>query len=366
MSYLQPFVTKLESDMSGSLGKSESQNQNQFQNEFGSQNQNQFGNQYQNQNQNAFDSMNQNQNMNQNQSQFGQNVWGPQSAALQNLYGDIGGLFGQTNQGIQGQIPEAVSQQQGIFNAANPAWQNQMQGGAFAGMNLQDQYNRALGGGGNEQFINQSIMGGAGNNFVDAMQSQLQDDSSQRLGRQFAQADQRAAGNMQGGSSRHGLLQARLAEDENDRLGAQQTALGFNTFDKDLDRKLGIAQRADQFDFGKLQNISGMIGGQQGAMQGGLNYGQNMQNLGMGQFAPQMAPWQTVGQYANAIGGPTVLGQGGASGFGSGSGFGSSSGFGQGGASGSGFGQGSGSSFGSGSGFGSGSSKGFGLSGGAK
>ncbi len=286
--YLQPFVTKLENDMSGSLGKSESDSRNQ--------------------------------------GQFSQNVWGPQGGALQDVYSGIGNLFNQTNRGMQNQIPGAMAQQQGVFGDANQAWNQQMQGGATAGMDLQGNYQNALQGGGNEQFIDQSIMGGQGNNYVDAMKGQMQDDSSQRLGRQFAQSDARASGAGMGGSSRHGLLQARLAEDENDRLGAQQTALGFNTFDRDLDRKLGIAQRADRFDMGRLENTSGMLNSQDQAMQGGLNYGQNMQNLGMGQFAPQMAPWQAAGQYANAIGRPTVLGSGSGSGASNAKGFGAAGG----------------------------------------
>ena len=109
-----------------------------------------------------------------NQSQFGQNVWGPQGAALTNLYQALGGIFDQSSGGMQGQIPGAVGQQQGIFNAANPAWQQQMAGGAYGGMPLQQNYQNALQGGGNEQFINESIMGGAGNNYADAMKGQLQ------------------------------------------------------------------------------------------------------------------------------------------------------------------------------------------------
>ncbi len=258
--------------------------------------------------------------------QFDQNVWGPQGDALQGLYSQAGGLFNQTNQGMQGQIPGAVDQQQGIFNQANPAWQQQLGGGAFQGMPLQQNYQDALGGGGNEQFIDQSIMGGQGNDYVGAMKQQLQDDSASRLGRSFAGADARAAGAGMSGSSRHGLLQARLAEDEGDRLGDQQTRLGFQTFDKDLDRKLGIAQRADRFDMGRLQNTSQMLGQQQGAMQGGLQMGGDMQNLVQGQFAPQMAPWQAMGQYANTIGGPTVLGSGSGSGASNAKGFGGSGG----------------------------------------
>lgn len=245
-----------------------------------------------------------------NQSAFGQNVWSPQGAALNNLYGNIGNLFNRTTQGMGQQIPGAVGQQQSVFDTSAPAWRNQLQGGAYRGMPLQSYYQNALRGGGNEQAVNEMIMGGSGNNYVDAMKDQLAADSDKRLGRSLALADLRAAGNQQSGSSRHGLLQARLAEDEQDRLGDIQTKLGYNTFDKDLDRKLGIAQRADQFDFGRLQNVSDMLGAQNRAMQGGLNFGSGMQNLAMGQFAPHMSLWQPASMYTQSIGQPTVLGSG--------------------------------------------------------
>ena len=211
---------------------------------------------------------------------------------------------------MQGQIPGAIDQQQGVFNDANPAWQNQLQGGAYSGMDLQGQYNQALQGGGNEQFMNNSIMGGQGNNYVDAMRNQMQQDSSQRLGQNLASNDARAAGNQLSGSSRHGIAEQGIYDQSEQNLGRMQTQMGYDTFDKDLERKLGIAQRADTFDMNKLNNVSNMIGGQQGAMQGGINQGAGMQNLGMGQFAPQMAPWQAMGQYSNTIGGPTTLSSG--------------------------------------------------------
>jgi len=249
-----------------------------------------------------------------NFSNFNQNVWGPQGNALQNMYGQLGGLFNQSNTGMQNQIPGAVQQQQGVFGDANNAWQQQLQGGAYQGMDLQGQYNQALQGGGNEQFIDQSIMGGQGNNYVDAMKQQMQGDASSNLGRSLAMNDARAAGYGQSGSSRHGLTESRLYQDSNDALTDAQTSLGFSSFDRDLDRKLGIAQRADQFDMGKLQTSAGMLGSSNQAMQGGINAGQGMQNLGMGQFAPYMAPWQMSGQYSNQMGSPTVLGSGGGGG----------------------------------------------------
>jgi hypothetical protein len=241
---------------------------------------------------------------------FNQEVFGPQSNALSQLYSSVGGLFGDTAAGAQGLIPGAVQNQQGVFDAANPAFQRQLGGGAYAGMDLQGMYKDALAGGGNEQFINESIMGGSGNDYVDAMKSTLASDSEGRLGRSLAMNDLRASRAGQSGSSRHGITESNLYDEANDRLADTQTRLGFETFDKDLDRKLGIAQRADQFDLGRLGSVENALSGQQGAMMGGLNFGQGMQNLGMGQFAPYMAPWQLAGNYANAIGRPTVLGSG--------------------------------------------------------
>jgi hypothetical protein len=258
----------------------------------------------------------------QNQGNFSQGVWEGQAGPLGALYSQAGNLFGGGNQSMQQQIPGAVGNLQGIFDQSMQPWQNQMQGGAYQGMDLQGQYNRDRQGGGNEQFINESIMGGAGNNYVDAMKGQLQQDSTQRLGQSLATLDNRAGAYGQSGSSRHGLAQSKLFDDSNRDLSRQQTNIGFDTFDKDLDRKLGIAQRADQFDMDRL-NLSGqMLGNQNQAMQGGLNYGGQMQNLGMGQFAPYMAPWQAMGQYANTVGAPTVLGSGQSSGDSSSKGFG--------------------------------------------
>lgn len=264
-----------------------------------------------------------------NQSQFNQNVWGPQGDALQNLYGQIGGLFNQSNNQVQSQIPGAVDQQNQVFNQSNQGALDQLGGGAYKGLDLQGDYRNALQGGGNEQFINQSIMGGSGNNFTDAMKQQMQSDSFDRLGKGLAMNDLRASNAGQSGSSRHGITERGLFDDELDRLGNQQTQLGFNTFDKDLDRKLGIAQRADQFDMGRLQQTGSMLGNQNQAMQSGIQAGQGLQNLGMGQFAPSQVPWQMSGQYANNIGRPTVLGSGTGSGDSSSKGFGMSAGLGK-------------------------------------
>ena len=239
---------------------------------------------------------------------FDQAVFNPE--AFQQMQSQLGNLFPQTTSNMQNLMPGAVEQQQQIFQQSQPAWQQQMGGGAYQGMDLQNQYSQALQGGGNEQFMNQSIMGGQGNDYVDAMKQEMQSDAFERLGSGFSNIDQRASMAGQPGSSRHGILQSNMMRDEMDRLGQMQTQLGVESFDTDMQRKMGIAQRADQFDMSKLQNIGQQLGAQQGAMSGGLNYGSNMQNLGMGQFSPSMMPWQAAGAYSNAMGAPTVTGAG--------------------------------------------------------
>ena len=239
---------------------------------------------------------------------FNQSVWNP--GAIQEMQSQFNQMFPQTLSSMQQMQPGATQQMQGVFDQSQPAWQQQMGGGAYQGMDLQNQYNQALQGGGAEQDIDTMIMGGQGNDYVDAMKQQMQSDAFDRLGAGFSNIDQRAASGGMGGSSRHGILQSNLMENEMDRLGDMQTQLGASSFDKDLDRKLGIAQRADQFDMQKLQNIGQQLGAQQGAMSGGLDFGKNMQTLGMGQYSPTMMPWQAGGAYANAMGSPTVLGSG--------------------------------------------------------
>ena len=242
---------------------------------------------------------------------FDQSVWNPE--AMAGMQAQFGNLFPQTISGMQGLTPGAVAGQQGVAGAADPYWQSQMAGGAFEGMDLQGMYGEALGGGGAEQDIYSSIMGGAGNDYVDAMKQQMQSDAFENLQQGFNVTDLRATMAGQPGSSRHGILQSNLMDQTMSGLTDAQTKLGYDTFAQDQAMKLGIAQRADQFDMSKLQNISDMMGQQQGAMAGGLGFGTDMQNLNMGQFAPYMMPWQAAGSFSNAMGSPTVLGSGSAS-----------------------------------------------------
>lgn len=247
-------------------------------------------------------------------SEFGQDVFGPQAKALRQLYNSGADLFQNSNQQMQSMIPGATEQMANISNQANPAWMNQLQGGRTANMGLQNMLGQSLGqsmaGPSNMQEINNMIMGGQGNNYADAMRGQYVRDANQAQENMLSNLDSRAAAAGMSGGSRHGVATAQGMRDINKNLQRNMAETGYNTFDKDLDRKLQIAGMADQGTLARQQMMSNMIGRQDTAQQGAINAGQNMQNMTMGRFAPSMAPWQAMGAYGNTIGGPTVLSSG--------------------------------------------------------
>lgn len=247
-------------------------------------------------------------------SSFQDRVWGGQSGALQDLYGNAQDLFNQTNTGMQGLQPGATQNMQDTYNQVNPAYQEQLQGGAYRDMGLQNQLMGSLNQSMNQPSamsqINAMTMGGEGNNYADAMRDQYIQDANRAQDRMMANTDARAAASMMSGGSRHGIAQGLGMESINDSLQSNLAKTGYDTFEADLQRKLDIAQQADQGNLARQQMMSGMIGRQNQAQQGAIQGGQNMQNINMGQYAPQMMPWDAIGEYGNVIGRPTILGSG--------------------------------------------------------
>jgi len=253
-----------------------------------------------------------------NNSSFDQNVWAPQGNALEGMYGQGSNLFDWSNQGMQSNAPGAVDWMDQIKQQSLNPWNDQMQGGAYKDMGLQDSLMGSLTQSANQPSamseINAMTMGGEGNNYADAMKDTYMRDAGRANDMMLANTDRRAVGTGLPGSSRHGMVQGMGSEAITDKLQDNMARTGFETFDKDLQRKLEIAGQADQNTMGRQQMMQQMLASQQGAMGSGLNYGGNMQNLGMGSMAPYMAPWQAAGQYGSLMGDPTVLGSGSSSG----------------------------------------------------
>ena len=268
-----------------------------------------------------------------NASNFGQNVFN--APQLQQLYQAAQGLFNNQNAAM----PQAQQQAGSFINQTNqsalPAWQKQLQGGAYQGVDANDIYQQLQGSmnkPSETSGIYAQMMGGQGNNYADAMKAQYMKDANRAQDLMLANLDSRAAGAGMGGSSRQGIAQGLGMQGINDSLQKQLATTGYETFDKDLQNKLSIAGMADQNTLARQGMLQNMLGQKQAAIQGGIQGAGGMQNLGMGSFAPQMMPWQNLQQYMGAIGGPTILNQGSSSGSGlasgtsSGTSYGSSSG----------------------------------------
>jgi hypothetical protein len=248
------------------------------------------------------------------QSQFNQRVWKPQAKALRNLFNEAKNLYSGQIGDINMALPGAIQGQKDVYGQAQGGWQDQLKGGAFKDMGLQNRLagslDRSLNSPTATQEINNMIMGGKGNNYADAMKQTYMRDAQNAQAQMLSNLDARVGGGGLPGSSRHGVATALGMRDINQNLQGNLARTGFETFDKDLDRKLGIAQQADQGTLARQQMLSGMIGQQNQAQQQGLNFGQNMQGLNMGQFNPYAVPWQAAGSYSNILGNPVVLGSG--------------------------------------------------------
>lgn len=241
--------------------------------------------------------------------QFSQDVWGPQGDALSGMYSQLGDLFG--GQNYQDQMQQGTQYSQDAMGAMQKPWEQQMQGGAYQGMDLQQNLMSSLDKSMNSpsamQDINSMIMGGSGNNYADAMKGQYMQDAGRAQDQMLGNMDARASAAGMSGGARHGVGIGQGMEGINRNLQGAMARTGFETFDKDLDRKLGIAQQADQGTLARQGMLQNMIGGQQNAMSGGIQQGGQMVGYGQDQ---QMMPWQQAGAYSGAMGDPTVLSSG--------------------------------------------------------
>ena len=201
-----------------------------------------------------------------NQSQ--QNVYGAQQPYLQDVYEAAQGAFNQGMADVNGMRPDVQNQLTGALAAAGQGYGNQMGGGFASG-----------------------LQGQVGENaYVDALAGDMLSDAQQIKMQNLGGLDARAAAAGMSGSSGYRDQVAAMAEDVDDRTMQGLNQLRFNAFNQGVQNNLGLASQMDA--------------NQQGAM-GNL---QNIQSGAMAQFQPAMLGQQMAGNYAQTIGGPTVLG----------------------------------------------------------
>ena len=201
-----------------------------------------------------------------NQSQ--QDVYGAQAPYLQDVYGQAQNAFNQGMADVNGMRPEVQNQLGDALAAAGEGYGNQMGGGFASG--LQGQIGP--------------------NTYTDAMKSQIANDANELRQQSLGSLDARAAAAGMSGSSGYRDQVAGMNDDINEQALNAMTNVGYNSFNQGVQNQMQLAGMMDQ--------------NQQGAM-GNL---QNIQQGSMNQFNPAMMGQQMAGQYAQTIGGPTVLG----------------------------------------------------------
>lgn len=211
--------------------------------------------------------VNQSSNSSQGASVSSQDVYGEQSPYLQDVYGQAQGAFQQGMGDVQALKPGVQGSMAQSLGQAQAGYGNQM-GGGYAS----------------------SLAGQVGPNaYADEMKSQIANDANMLKQQSLGGLDARAAAAGMSGSSGYRDQVAGMNDDINEQALNQMTQVGYNSYDNAVGRQMQLAGMMDQnqqFGVGNVNNL------QQGAM--------NM-------FNPSMVGQQMAGQYAQTIGGPTVL-----------------------------------------------------------
>lgn len=247
-----------------------------------------------------------------------EDVWGPQGNALQNLYSQAESLFGGQDMGHMNNMATNLDPyNQSIMDSAKGGMDNMMGGGSMGDTSeirnqLMDSYRQTMGGS-NQGKMYESIVGGAGNSYIDPMVDAMKSGAMENMDmmRSGNAMDATMAG--QGGSSRHAMENAMSGRAINQDMMNKESMMRGGAYDKDMDMKMNIARAADSGIQNSQRGLMDMLNSSDRNVNAGMNYGSQAQNLGMGMMAPHMqnymTPWNAMGAYTNSLGRPTVLGE---------------------------------------------------------
>ncbi len=253
-------------------------------------------------------------------SDMSQNIWGGQSGALRDLYKHAENLFDSNGlQALENSANNLTGFNQGIMDTANTGFQNQMGGGSFGDTSdVREKLMSSMGQPSQMGQMYNSIVGGEGNTYADPMVNAMKQGAMENNAMLQSGTAMDAAAMGQGGSSRHAMQNAMTNRMTNQDMMNQETAIRGGAYDKDLAMKMDIASMADSNRQSEQDRMMSMMTGSDANQRAGMGYGSNMQNLGMGSMAPHMQvnnqQWGNLNNYANALGGPTVLTSGGQNG----------------------------------------------------
>mgnify|MGYP001820517359 CR=1 FL=1 len=259
-----------------------------------------------------------------------QEVWKPQGKALEDMYKQAGGLYGQGQWMNPAYQQFAQSQMMPFMQGLNPYMMQGFGGlmgggqqGQFASqMNpeLQNSLMQSLNGSGQPTGMQQmyaDIVGGAGNEYIEPVVNDMYDTMWQNLDRgEFRNSAQKAAQTGNTGNYRRQIDNTLMANEAMNNTQKAENALRAGNYGQDMNWKMQIASQADSNALQDRQNAQNKLMGMYGAAdqntQFGLGQGGAMQQFGMGMASPWMSmmqmPWIGMNNYANILGDPTILG----------------------------------------------------------
>ena len=194
-------------------------------------------------------------------------VWDKQSPFLTDMYGQAQDAFNTTMEEIQGLTPEMTAQVQDAFAQGMGGFGNALQGG----------------------FAAQMRDNVGPNTYTDALKGDIVTDAGKLKQQTLGTLDARAAAAGMSGSSGYRDQVADSFNNIDQNAQSQMNQLGFNSFNQGIQNQLALTGQMDQ----NAMNAMGMTGA--------------MQQAAMAQANPAMLQQQLAQNYANTIGGPTVL-----------------------------------------------------------
>lgn len=272
-------------------------------------------------------------------SSFDQNVWGPQTPYLGNLFASAQNLWGNQmggfpiqymNQGLQNLAPDLTN----LWGGGQvPAYQQQLEGGASAPLSnaitgdLSKSLSSSLLSPTATSQVYNDIMQGS-NSYVDPAIGRLGGDISELVNSHLIpQSTSKVSMSPSHlGGSRQGVIESNIYKDALDSFADTASAMRLNAHNDDLLWKTSIASQADMNRGAAQDRALGLLGQQDMATTGALNFAPNMQALGVGTVSPYMqmmqTPWNMMMNYANILGNPLTLTSGTSKGKSSSGGFG--------------------------------------------
>ena len=249
--------------------------------------------------------------------QFSNNVWGTQGDALGSLYQTTLGQLGQDS--YQQQIGSAAynvqNQANDIVNSQTSAIKDLSSGGVYGDTaDVRQMLLDSMGGRSNMGTMYESIVGGSGNTYVDPLIEQMRKSSAQNVQTLQGSNALDAAAMGQSGSSRQAMQDAMFASQANQDLLNKEAELRYDTYDKDLAMKMGIAQQADRNHQAEQDRLLAMLQGAQSSKENVSNNTDLLQTLLSIGLSPwlqaQQGQWNPINNAANVIGAPTIIGSG--------------------------------------------------------